>query len=156
MAYITRQAQPRSLATNRDVLDRWMESAFGTPWWSGFWANENQPAGNSHGFPVDIYENGDSYVVMAALPGVNPDEVQVTALSGTLTIAAEVKPSIGEGFAPLYREMAYGQFRRDVRLPGDFALDQAEATYNGGMLRLNLPKAEHLKPKSLRVKVTKP
>jgi HSP20 family protein len=49
----------------------------------------------------------------------------------------------------------FGQFRRDVRLPGDFTLDKAEATYEAGLLKLSLPKAEHLKPKSLRVTVTK-
>ena len=151
MAFVTRNLP--SPVVGREALDRLMESTFGYPW-SSFWNQGSGTATSVHSFPVDIYENSDSYVVLAAIPGVNPDEVQITALEGTLSIGVEVKPTISDGFKPIYQEMAFGQFRRDVRLPGDFAIDRAEATYEGGQLKLVLPKAEHMKPKSLRVKTT--
>ena len=152
MAFVTRNLP--NPVTGREAFDRLMESTFGYPW-SNLWNQGNGTATSVHSFPVDIYENTDSYVVLAAIPGVNPDEVQITALEGTLSIEVEVKPTIGEGFNPLYREMSFGQYRRDVRLPGDFAIDRAEATYEGGLLKLSLPKAEHMKPKSLRVKASR-
>ena len=151
MAFVTRNA-PRPV-TGREVVDRWMESAFGSPW-SSLWNQAGGTASSVHRFPVDIYESPESYVVLAAIPGVNPDEVQITALDGTLSIGVDVKPTIDEGFAALYREMSFGQYRRDVRLPGDFSFDQAEATYESGLLKLVLPKAEHVKPKSLHIKST--
>ncbi len=153
MAYVQRGPLGQG-TTTRDVVDRWMESTFG-PWWNNFWNEGARPATSAYSFPVDIYESPEHYLVLAALPGINPDDVQITALNGTLTIACEVKPQVSEGYTALYREMAHGPFRRDVRLPGDFALDAAEATYESGMLKLVLPKAEHLKLKSLRVKVVK-
>jgi HSP20 family protein len=152
MTFVTRPNLPTPL-TGREAIDRWMEANFGYPW-SSLWNQGSGTATTVHSFAVDIYENPDSYVVLATLPGVNPDEVQITALNGTLTIAAELKPSIGEDHTPIYREMAFGQYRREVRLPGDFDLDRAEALYQGGMLKLTLPKAEHMKPKSLRVKTS--
>lgn len=154
MAFVIRNPQTQPV-TGRDVVERLMDATLGNPWWPSFWSASGNAANSSQTFPVDIYESSESYVVLAALPGVNADEVQITALNGTLTITAEIKPTLGEGYAPLYREMTFGQFRRDVRLPGDFALDKAEATYEAGLLKLSLPKAEHLKPKSLRIKVTK-
>jgi HSP20 family protein len=154
MAYVMKSPSNQSV-TARDLFDRWFESAINTPWLSNAWGNSGQTASSAYGFPVDIYKGPDSYVVVAALPGVNPDQVQVTALNGMLTIAAEVKPGVPEGSRPLYREMTFGQFRRDVRLPGDFAIDKADATYEGGMLKLTLPKAEHLKPKTLRINTVK-
>lgn len=147
MAYNVRNPQAQS-PLPRDLIDRWMESAL-SPWGATLWTN---PAGSVNTFPVDIYDTPESYVVLAVIPGVNPDDVQVTSLNGVLTIGYENKPSVAEGARPLYREITYGQFRRDIRLPGDFALDQSEAVYDGGVLKLTLPKAEHIRPKSLRVK----
>jgi HSP20 family protein len=147
MAYGRNPQTPGQAA--RDVMDRWIEAAMGNGWWpNGYGPN---PATAAHSFPVDIYEGPDGYTLYASLPGANPEEVQITALNGTLSITCEVKPP--QPGQPVYREMSYGQFRRDVRLPGDFSIDQAEATFSGGLLKLTLPKAEHLKPKSLRVKV---
>src|SRR5579859_4075995 len=85
MPYVARTTPNRSMTTNRDAIERWMESTFNNPWWSSFWNNGDQAASGAITFPVDIYENPDSYVVLAAIPGVNPDDVQITALNGMLT-----------------------------------------------------------------------
>ena len=149
MAIRNGQNQP----TLREAMDRLMENAFNNPWWAPQWMEANTAGALS--FPVNVYQSADNYLVTATLPGINPENVQVTALNGTLTIAGEIKPSDLDGYEPLYRESVYGQFRRDIRLPGDVVIDKAEATYESGVLRLTLPKAEHLKPRALRVKVTK-
>ncbi|HLH72098.1 MAG TPA: Hsp20/alpha crystallin family protein [Chloroflexota bacterium] len=152
MAIAVRHGQNQP-ATLREAMDRFMESTFNGPWWAPFWAETN--ATGALNFPVNVYQNADSYLVTAALPGINPDQVQITALNGTLTISGETGAPGIEGYEPIYTESQFGQFRRDIRLPGDFAVENAEAVYENGMLRLTLPKAEHLKPKSLRVKVVK-
>jgi HSP20 family protein len=151
MAFVNRNSQPSPL-TGREAIERLMESSLGYPWSN--WNQGSATATNVHSFAVDIYENAESYIVLATLPGANPDDVQVTALNGTLSIVAELKPTVEEGFSALYREIPFGQYRREVRLPGDFALDRADATYDGGLLKLSLPKAEHMKPKSLKIKAS--
>jgi HSP20 family protein len=150
MAVTIRAPQAPSM-TLREAMNRFMDEAFSNPWRSFLW--NDTAASGVYGFPVDIYENAEAYVVTAALPGVNPEAVDITALNGTLTISCEIKPMVSGDYQPLYREMAFGQFRRDIRLPGEFSYEQAEAVYQAGILTLTLPKAEHLKPKSLKVKV---
>lgn len=142
------QSSPMTL---RDFMSRWMDEAFSNPWRTALWSDE--VASGAYSFPVDIYQDAERYVVTAALPGVDPTHVEITALNGTIVIACEVKPQAGEGYQALYREIAFGQFRREIRLPGEFAYDQAEAEFRNGILTLTLPKAEHLKPKSLKIKV---
>lgn len=150
---VTMRTAPNQALTLRDAMNRWMEEAFSYPWRSGLMADH--AASGAYSFPVDIYESAENYVVTAALPGVDPESVEITALNGTLTISCEIKPRAVEGLEPLYREMAFGQFRRDIRLPGEFAYDQSEAVFQNGILTLTLPKAEHLKPRTLKVKVAK-
>ncbi len=140
-------------ATLRDAMNRWIDEAFSFPWRTMAW--DDDAASGAFRFPVDIYETPETYVVIAALPGVNPEEVEITALNGSLTIACEIKPWAPEEARPLYREMAFGKFRRDIRLPGEFAYDRAEAVFQNGALTLTLPKAEHLKPRTLKVKVAR-
>lgn len=152
MAVTVRNPQNRAL-TLREAMNRWLDEAFSYPWRPLLWSWNEPIASGVYSFPVDIYENAENYVVTALLPGVDPEAVQITALNGTLSIACEVKPPVGEGYEPIYRETSYGQYRRDIRLPGEFAYDQAEAVFKNGLLMLTLPKAEHLKPKSLKVKV---
>jgi HSP20 family protein len=103
---------------------------------------------------VDIYETGDSLVVEAELPGVDPKDIDVTIDDRVLTVRGErthEKEVTDENY---YRvERAYGLFHRSVKLPADAAADKVKATYDAGVLRVMVPKTEPKKPKSVPVTI---
>jgi len=102
---------------------------------------------------VDVAENDDGYIVKASLPGVNPDELEITLEDGLLTIKAEVKADeeITQGQYHV-RERRYGTFSRNIRFPTDVNAEAIEASFDNGVLTLDVPKAEEVKPKRISIK----
>lgn len=103
--------------------------------------------------PLDVVENEDEFVVKASIPGIQPDELDITFTNHTLTIKGEVKreEDIEESRYHL-RERRYGRFERSIYLPTDVEADKIEASYNAGVLSLRLPKSEEVKPKRIAIK----
>jgi HSP20 family protein len=102
--------------------------------------------------PLDVTTTKDALVVEAALPGVSPDAVSITVENGTLTITGEtVAEHTEEGTSHLVREIRRGQFSRSVTLPNGLEPDKADATFEHGVLRLRIPKAEQVKPRQIRI-----
>ncbi len=90
----------------------------------------------------DIIENEKEYVVTAELPGVDPEDIDITISGGILTIRGEKRreeEERGEGY--YFLERRYGSFQRSFRLPEDIKEDEIEATYKNGVLKLVIPKA---------------
>ena len=103
-------------------------------------------------FPVEVSETEDELEVKAALPGVNPDEVEITVQNDVLTIKAEHKDTTEEKKRDYYRrEIRYGSFHRAMTLPVSVDSDKAEATYENGVLQLRLPKAAALRARQIKV-----
>jgi HSP20 family protein len=102
---------------------------------------------------LDMYETDTDVVVKTALPGVTPDDVEVSVLGDTLTIRGERKGTgAGRRKAPVHhRESSYGRFFRAVTLPALVKAEEAKAEFENGVLTLTLPKAEEAKPKSIKV-----
>lgn len=109
---------------------------------------------NSHALALDVHEDENAYRVVTALPGVKPEAIRVEVEDGFLTISAEVneEKTEGEGTRALLRERRYGKFSRRLRLPQTINAAAIEATYQDGVLTLNLPKAEAAKPRQIQVK----
>lgn len=108
------------------------------------------------GVPIDMYHTPEAVVVKAVLPGVKPEDVDITITGNTLTIKGEVKTEKDvrrEDY--LYQERRYGAFSRSVDLPSGLETDKAEATFEHGILTLTIPKAEEVKPKVIKVKTVK-
>ncbi len=103
--------------------------------------------------PLDVAENDDGYEVVASLPGVNADDINVTFENKRLTIEAELKrdETIEEGNYRL-QERQVGSFKRSLRLPAMVNADAISADYHNGVLTLTLPKAEEIKPKRISIK----
>lgn len=118
----------------------------------------NQNAGDGRGMlPLDVYATENEVVVIAAVPGLNPDDLRITVEKNTLTLSGSI-PNVAEAEdtrnASWYlHELPYGNFERSLTLPLEFDANRAEATFENGMLRLTLPKAENEKPKQIKVKV---
>ena len=136
----------REMVSLRQAMDRLFEDSFIRP-------SRLRPEPRADELPIDMYQTKDDVVVKAALPGVKPEEVDITITGDTLTIKGEHKEeqeSKGEDY--LYKEHRYGTFSRSVTIPPQVKSDEAEATFENGVLTLTIPKAEEIKPKQIKVK----
>ena len=102
---------------------------------------------------LDMYETDEAVVVKASVPGVKPEDVEVSVVGDTLTIRGEIKADEKvENGQYLCRELARGRFARSVSLPGLVQADKAKAEFENGILTIQVPKAEEAKPKVIKVK----
>lgn len=106
------------------------------------------------GLAVDVVENKDDFTVKASVPGINPDDLDISYADDTLTIKGEIKSDneVKENQYHL-RERRYGSFTRSISLPTKIKGDAIEASYQNGVITLRLPKAEEVKPKRIAIKV---
>ncbi len=104
---------------------------------------------------VDVAENEDGYIVKASLPGINIDDLDITFEDNVLTLKGEMKldENINEEDYVI-QERRYGQFVRSIRFPTAVDSNKIEATYENGVLTLQVPKMEEVKPKHIEVKVS--
>ncbi|MHB8896441.1 MAG: Hsp20/alpha crystallin family protein [Candidatus Geothermincolia bacterium] len=116
---------------------------------------EDSLAGGGQWSPaVDIYEAGDSLVVEAELPGIDPKDIDVTVDDGVLTVKGERRHESEVKEESYHRiERAYGLFQRSVRLPAEAEPDKIKASYDSGVLKITVPKAEPKKPKAVPVTI---
>jgi HSP20 family protein len=103
---------------------------------------------------VDIYEDKDSFVVKADLPGMKKDDIDVSLEDGSLSISGERKGEENLDHAEVVRsERFFGRFQRIVALPTPVNALQIKAHYQDGVLTVTLPKLEEAKPKQIDVQV---
>jgi HSP20 family protein len=104
---------------------------------------------------IDIYEGKDKYVVSVDLPGVEPADVDISVEDATLTIRGERKFSQEVDEESFHRvERRYGVFSRSLALPQTVNADAIEASFDRGVLTVEIPKAEEAKPKKISIKAT--
>ncbi len=135
----------------RDAIDRLFESSVLQP------RRANTATGNGGQvwrMPMDVYETAHEIVVRAWLPGVRPENLEITWDQGTLTIrgsVADVQP--GEQQVAWHaRELFHGEARATVALPGQLDVEKADASLEDGVLTLRVPKAEAARPRQIRVR----
>ena len=100
--------------------------------------------------PIDAYATEDAFVLSAYLPGVNPENVEITFEGEELTMRGAFQPQ-PENVEFLKRELFHGAFERRVTFNVPVNADGIEATYEMGVLSLRVPKAEAIKPKQIKV-----
>ncbi len=145
---ITRFQPMRDLVSLRDAMDRLFEDSFVRP---GPWALN----GATVAVPVDLWETGDAYHLRADVPGIKPDDLEINVTNDTVTISGEVKGSTDvtdEGW--LRQERRSGKFARSFTLPVQIESSKVDATFENGVLHLALPKAESVRPKTIKVRAT--
>jgi HSP20 family protein len=102
--------------------------------------------------PLDVSETEDAFIVKASLPGVNPDDIDISLTENVLTIKAEIKAEEKIENARYHlQERRYGVYSRSITLPTAVNADAVEAVYENGVLTLNIPKAEEVKPRKIEV-----
>lgn len=103
---------------------------------------------------LDVSETDELYTVKASLPGVTPNDVELTLEDNVLTIKGEMKSDETIDEAKYHvRERRYGSFSRSIRFPVMVDSNGIDATYENGVLTLTVPKAEEVKPKRIEIKI---
>lgn len=143
---VTRWDPWRELAQMRSQMDRMLEEAF---------------SGNSGRYdvttpPTDVFVGDDELRVTMALPGVNPNDVEITTTPEALIIRGESKFTQEEKNGRwARREIAYGRFGRAIALPFGVDADHATAHFENGLLTVRLPKAEAERPRRISISTGK-
>ena len=107
-------------------------------------------------FPVDVYETKDDVVVKASLPGIRPEDIDVSVTGQVLSIKASCEAEKEEQARNYFRrERRTGTFVRQLQLPSEVDSAKADAAFEHGVLRLTLPKTEAVKPKAIKVHTAK-
>ncbi len=144
MFNITRRDPFREMMSLRSTLDRLFNDAYFGPSWE--WESLSDE------LALDVAETDDEYVVRASLPGINPDDLDITFSGKTLTLKGEFKgEEEKEGVLYHLRERRYGSFTRRLTLPTHVQSDAIQARFEAGVLSLHLPKTEEVKPKRITV-----
>ncbi len=103
---------------------------------------------------LEVFETDHEVVVKAELPGIDPKSVDVSVTVEGLTIKGEAKAEHEEKGRNYYRrELRYGAFARTIALPNEVKSDETKATFKQGILEVRIPKAERVRPKSVKVDV---
>ena len=145
MTIVRRPSPIRDMLSMRTAMDRFFDDDFRPFHWlsGGF----DGPA-----LPLDVTADTDAVTIEAALPGIKPEDVDITVENNTVTIAGKTadERSADQGSYVL-QEIRRGSFSRTVSLPNGLEPDKARATFENGILRLEIPKAEQLKPRQIKI-----
>jgi len=133
------------MLTLREAMNQLFEESFVSP-----------GAGRSQGFvpALDLSETEDSYLVDMAVPGLKPEDLNITLENNVLTVKGSLNKQDEDRKRNYHRiERRYGSFQRTIALPSTVKADAIQASLTNGVLKLEIPKAEEVKPRRIDVKV---
>jgi HSP20 family protein len=105
-------------------------------------------------FPaLNIWSNEDELIITAEVPGINPEDLDISVVGDNLTLKGERKAEEMDENARYHRqERGYGSFSRTVQLPFPVDIDKVDANFTNGVLEITMPRAEADKPRKIAVK----
>jgi len=133
-----------------EAMDRLFNDAWVSPMsrdWATVW-------GVGTRLPVNIYADADGYTFVALVPGVKADELNIEAEGSVVKISGELiapAQSADEKVRTLRNELAFGKFSRAFDLGDEIDADKIEASLENGVLTVRVPKAEAVKPRTIKV-----
>ena len=151
MATVIRR-RPTQLDSLRQEMDRLFTDFFPAP------SGESGDAGSPSWAPrTDVVETDDAYLIAMDLPGVTPEDVEVHFDDGALRVSGAREVRSEHADARFHQvERSYGQFFRSFRLGSDVDPEGIDATYDMGILTIEVPKAEARKPRQISVRTGTP
>ena len=147
MANLTRYNPFNEAVSLREAMDRLFEDSYISPRVAG-------PFGG-RGVTANLFETPDSFILQVPMPGVKPEDVEITAQQDTLSLKWETRMQVPEGATVHWHGFGDGQYHQAFTLPAPINADRAEASATDGVLTLTLPKAEHAKARKLSVTAKK-
>lgn len=146
MTTLTRWEPFREMANLSRMMDRFFDEPLGEM--PVVWRR-----GDGYTLALDVAEQEDKYIVKASVPGIKPEDVEITLTDNVLTIKGETKDEQERKEENYHlRERRFGSFMRSIALPNSVDADKIEAVNEHGVLTLTLPKAAAVKPKRIEVK----
>jgi HSP20 family protein len=112
---------------------------------------EAGPSGGGSYPPINAFRKGDDYVVIAELPGIDRADLDIQVKGNTIRLWGKKAAKYPEKAGLHRRERPFGQFDRALTLPVEVDADKVQATYSDGMLAVLLPRAEHDKPRRIKL-----
>jgi HSP20 family protein len=144
--YISRWDPFREAVTLREAMDRLFEDSFV----SGQRGQQPHQPNGAFRLPIDAYVTAGEIVIVANMPGVKPEDVEITLEGDTLTIKGE-RPAPLANVDYVLQERTFGSFQRTLNINVPIDANRAEAHYEYGILTLTVPKAEAARPKTIQV-----
>jgi HSP20 family protein len=139
----------------RDTVDRVVNDAFATSPFQTVWSRGGNGQQLAQPMPLDVYATEDQAVIVAAVPGMRPEDLELTVHQNTVTLSGTVgnvaESEEAKGATWYVHELGSGTYRRSITLPFPVDADQTEATFDHGILRITLPKAESAKPRKISI-----
>jgi HSP20 family protein len=138
-----------------ESFDRAVNEAFAPSAFRTLWSRSGNGSTYAQPMPVDVYATDDQAIITAAVPGMRPEDLDVTIhqntvnLSGTIGSVTETEEAKGATW--YVHELGSGTYRRSVTLPFPIDANAVQATFEHGIVRIVAPKAEHAKPRKIAV-----
>lgn len=148
MTNLTRFDPFADMLSLREAMNQLLEESFVSP--------QRATGTNAASMPLNVSETADAFVIEAVVPGVKPEDLDITLQNNVLTLTAETRQEQQNGGkqANFHRvERRYGRMSRSISLPTQVQGDAVQATMENGVLHLEIPKAEAVKPRKITVNV---
>jgi HSP20 family protein len=149
MTNLSRWDPFQDMLSLREAMNQLMEESFVRP----------TGARGGQGFvpALDLSETKDAYLVEAAVPGLKPEDLEITLENNVLTIRGETRQETEDKQRNYHRvERRFGSFQRSITLPNTVKADAIKAELENGVLKLEIPKAEEVKPRKIEVSAGQP
>jgi len=156
MAKEITKKEPSGVWAPLDEAEKWFEDVFKRPFpfmpsllsrWRLHEMEEIVPS-------IDMFEEKDSVVIKAELPGMKKEDIDISLTDNTITLSGEKKKEEKIEKKDYYRvERSEGSFKRSFRLPAEVKTDKAEANFKEGVLEIRLPKTEEAIKKTVKLSV---
>ncbi|MBX3001447.1 MAG: Hsp20/alpha crystallin family protein [Caldilineaceae bacterium] len=151
MSRIVRWDPFRDMVAMRSQMDHIMDE------WLRASNAENGENSQAMRLAIDVSETENNFIVKASIPGISPDDLDISFADNTLTIQGERKDEhVEENERFHLRERRFGHFMRTIALPLAVNADKIEAQHENGVLTLTLPKAEETKPRKISIRNSQP
>lgn len=147
MTNLTRWDPFQDMLSLREAMNQLLEDSFVHPL-------DISREGRSFYPALDLSETPEAFIVEAAVPGIKADDLNITVENNVLTISGETHEEAERKERNYHRvERRFGSFKRSVTLPETVKADEISAALTDGVLRLEIPKAEEVKPRRITVNV---
>lgn len=147
MANLTRYNPFNEVVSLREAMDRLFEDSFIPSRSPNFWGTRATGA--------NLHETSEGFTLQLPMPGVKPEDVEITVQQDIVHLKWETKVQAPEGATTHWSGFQSGQYQQAFTLPSPINADQVQASYTDGILTLQLPKAEHAKARTIKVNAAK-
>lgn len=148
MTLIRRPSPLLDLVSMREAMERLFDDRLFRPLWMSEEERLAAPA-------LDVFTTPEAVIAKAALPGVQPEDVDISITDELVTISGtfkDEKETEEKGY--VHKELNRGEFRRSFAVPTALKAEEAKAVFKDGLLTLTIPRAEEAKPKHVKVQVS--